>query len=416
MLPRLDLDQRFTVQGPIPVFNITTPPTVPGGVATTREVQFGRTFSRSLNVTSTFDSDPFGRRRDGVRAARAGEQVAMTGIEQARNELVYAVQATYLAALRSRALIRVAREAIEASQEQQRVAEAQFRAGTAPEFDVLRASVQVANNRQTLVSAEASYRRTLGALGRLLGEEVIPDRELAPVEPPPATDAVASSVAGAAATGASVAGSTGFPLPNSTLEQALAEAFTRRPEVIRAEWTRKLAETRVKIEKKGNAPGLGLAVGFQFNPDQAGFAVVTKTYSIIANLTIPLFDGGVTQARTRQARAGVDEASAQLRAARTGIADEVRTAFIDLSEASDRRKTAGENTRQAREALRIARVRYNAGLAQNVEITDAQVALTLAQSNEVNAGYDYLTAVASFNRSVGRLARISVIAPKEAAR
>jgi outer membrane protein len=82
----------------------------------------------------------------------------------------------------------------------------------------------------------------------------------------------------------------------------------------------------------------------------------------------------------------------------------VRTALVDLEEATERRRAASANTAQAREALRIAPVRYTAGLAPNVEVTDAQVALTQARSNEVNAAYDYLAALANLNRGLGRYA------------
>ena len=119
---------------------------------------------------------------------------------------------------------------------------------------------------------------------------------------------------------------------------------------------------------------------------------------------MPLFDAGLTRARTRQARADLQTASSQLRAARNTVAEEVKQTLIDMEEARERRVSAAANSRQAREALRIARVRYNAGLAPNVEVTDAEAALTQARSNEVNAGYDYLAALANLNRSLGRYA------------
>ncbi len=425
--PRLDLEQRFTYQGPIPVFSFTTP-AAGGQPARTQEVQFGLPFTRNLNVTGSFDVDPFGRKRTAKQAASRGVEVVRAGFFQTQNELVYAVQNLYLAALRQQALIEVAREAIEAAREQLRVADAQFRAGTAPEFDVLRASVQVANNRQTLVQAEANQRRTLTALLQLLGIEAQAIPTLAPIALPPEPEAV-MELAVRRIQGRPEPGELPASLPRKptetpppptppvaqgglppmgpapdSLDLALAEAFSRRPEVVRAEWNRRVAETRVRLERKGNLPGLTLAASFLFNPDQAGFAVVTKSYSLVANLTIPLWDGGVTRARTRQARAEVDQAAAAARGARLQVEEEVRRTWTDLLEAVERRKAAAANTVQAREALRIARVRYEAGIAQNVEVTDAQVALTQSRTNEVNTAYDYVNSVANLNRSLGRYA------------
>jgi outer membrane protein TolC len=58
---------------------------------------------------------------------------------------------------------------------------------------------------------------------------------------------------------------------------------------------------------------------------------------------------------------------------------------------------------QAEEALRIARVRFQAGMATGVEVTDAEVALTQAKTNQVNAEYDYLLAQAKLEKAIGKL-------------
>jgi outer membrane protein TolC len=414
-MPRLDVAQRFTVQGPIPSFSFAPAPGQPP-----QEVKFGQEFTRNLNVTGSYDTDAFGRLRARREAAQHGVNVTRGAYYLAQNELVFAVQNVFFAALRSRELIKVAQSTLDASREQLRVAEAQFRAGTVPEFDVLRARVQEANNRQSLVSAEAAYRRTRQSLARLLAMEgdALPDP--APVALPPEPDAVAS-MAAREAMDAARRDAPGPPArtepelppltaPLPSLEVALNEAFQRRPEVYRAAWAERVAQARVKIERKGNVPSLSFQAGFAFNPDQAGFAFETKTYSLVANVMIPLWDGGVTKSRTSQAREDVRAAQAQLRAARLEVTEEVRRSLTDLQDAAERRRAASANTSQAVEALRIARVRYNAGLAQNVEVIDSQAALTLARTNEVNAAYDYLIALAALNRSLGRYAS-AVIAP-----
>jgi outer membrane protein TolC len=420
-LPRLDGRAGFTVQGPIPTFTITSPSPVPGQPPTTQEVAFGKTFTRSFGVNLTYDVDPFGRLRLNRLAAERQENVVRGGLYLTQNELVYAVQNVYLSALRAQELIGVAREAIEAAQEQLRVAQAQFRAGTAPEFDVLRASVQVSNLRQSLVTAQANHRRTLATLAQLTSLEPETRVELVPVVLPPEPDAVAIDTArlaieppAEAAPSDSGGLFTDRPLAATraprSLQSALAEAFDRRPEVYRAEWSRRAAEARVRFERRGNYPSVNLNAGFQYNPDQTGFAVETKTWSIVANVAIPIWDAGLARARVRQAQADVAAAAAQLESARDVVAEEVKRTLLDLQEATERRRAASANVAQAREALRIARVRYAAGLAPNVEVTDAEAALTEARSNEVNAAYDYLTALANLNRSLGRYAGETLIA------
>jgi outer membrane protein TolC len=414
LLPRVDANATFTEQGPIPSFTFTSPSATPGEPARTEQIRLGNPFTRNISVGATYDPDPFGRLRANREAARRNVRVARGQYYTAQNELVYAVQSLYLQALRSQELISVAREAVEAASEQLRVSEAGLRAGTAAEFDVLRARVQVSNNRQQLVTAEGTYRRALAALAQELSQPGTTRIELVPVALPPEPDRVAAATARTvieppaetpreAGTGLPGSDIIETPVPQS-LDRALSEAFNRRPEIYSAEWSRRAAQSRVKFERLGNYPSVALGANFFYNPDAAGFAAVTKSYSLVANIAIPIWDAGLARARTRQAKANVDIAAAQLRTTKDQVTEEVRRALADLEDATERRRSAQANTAQAREALRVARVRYEAGLGTIVEVTDAEAALTQARANEVNAGYDYVSALAALNRSLGRYA------------
>lgn len=413
--PRFDATVRGTVRGPNPSFDITLPPAQPGGPTRRQTIEFGRTFTRNFAVGGSYDPDPFGRLRLGRQGAGESLQAVVESYYAAQNELVFAVQQLYLGALRQKELVQVAREAVQASQEQLRVAEANRRAGLAADYDVLRARVQVENNLQSLRTAEAAQSRTLTALGRLLSLEPEQPLELAPVALPPDPVPVAVETADdvlAREESAVPAPLSAGRLPRS-LRQGLDEAFSRRPEVARADWARRAAETQVRIQRRGNSPTLALSFSLNFDPDQTGFAVEEKTYSLVANLSIPIWDGGLTRARTRQAEAEADAARARARQAREEVVEDVRTALVDLRDALDRRRTAGANTVEAREALRIARVRFQAGIGSTVEVADAESALTRARTNEVNAAYDALEALAGLNRALGRYAdrRLAVQRP-----
>ena len=402
-LPRFDGNAQFTVQGPIPVFSFTQQPTTPGGPTKTQEIAFGKTFTRNFAVKGSYNPDPFGRLGNQREAARRQVNVARGGYYTAQNELVYAVQNVYLAALRAQELVHVQQEALTAAQEQLRVAEAQLRAGTAPEFDVLRARVQVENIRQNLVTAGANVKRTTASLGRLLSIEPTTTVELVPVTVPADASGIAATTARSVLSPLPGAAAVSSPAPTS-LEAALGQAFTQRPEVYRAEWARRVAEAQVKFEKKGRLPDVSLTAGGFYNPDVTGFAAIDKSWSVIANVAIPIWDAGLSRARTRQAQADVQSAAARLESARDEVAEDVKTALVDVEESAERRRTALANVEQAREALRIAQVRYTAGLAQNVEVTDAEAALTQARANAVNADYDYVAALAALNRALGAYA------------
>jgi outer membrane protein TolC len=401
-LPRLDADARVMIQGPIPEFQITIPPEEPGGAPRQETIRFGQPLQRTLTITGSYTPDVFGRLGAQRQAARGTANVARGGLLAVQNELVFAVQNIYLAALRARELIQVQQEAVEAAREQLRVAQAQLAAGTVPEFDVLRARVQVENVRQNLAVAEGNFRRTTATLRRILSLPGDAPLVLAGVQLPPEVEDIT------VATAQRILLPSPEPLTAApaveTLEQALSRAFLQRPEVYQAEWARRAADERVRAERRGRLPTFGVAANFFYTPDAVGLAPLRESWSIVAFAAIPIWDAGLARARTRQAEAERDIAHAQLRGIQDQISEDVRRSLADLEEAIDRRRAAEANVDEAREAQRIARVRYEAGLAPPLEVTDAETALVVARANAVNAAYDQLIALATLNRSLGAYA------------
>src|SRR5262249_5168138 len=155
----------------------------------------GNTFQRNLTFTGVYNPDPFGRLRANTRNFRDKVKVERGTFLVTQNELVYSVQNVYVAALRARALVTVAEEALKDAQEQLRSAEPRLRAGTAPEYDVLRARVQVVNIQQNLVTAQATTRRTVSNLVRLLSIDPTTRLELVPIALPPEPEQAAIATA-----------------------------------------------------------------------------------------------------------------------------------------------------------------------------------------------------------------------------
>ncbi len=122
----------------------------------------------------------------------------------------------------------------------------------------------------------------------------------------------------------------------------------------------------------------------------------------LLDLRIPIWDGGVTAARVAQAYADVNRSREQLEQTRLGTGLEARTAALTLQQAIERVSTTAENVVLAEEALRLATVRYNAGIATLVEVTDAESALTQARFNAVDSRYDYAVALADLQDDPAR--------------
>lgn len=431
--PQLSFISLHTQQGPIRT--ITFPPTTPGQPP--RTIKLGQSLNRVWTFSLTQPLDVSGRLRLTRILSGIALNQAKTTVEQARNDLILKVYEAYLNLLRAKAFSQVQEQAVSAAREHHRIALAQYQAGTAAQFDVLRASVQVENLRQTLVSAQRVERSAQAGLAILLGLDPSEPIEVEPApQLPPPPSPVAPPLIPASQTGGGNQDKAKAPQPSSlptlgtssanpstenqpqpppegetldripnSLEEALEEAYRNRPEVRLAEESIRLAQRQKQLEYRGRLPLFNITGNYTFTPDAQGFAPVKKSWNITANLTWNLWDSGLVKERIREAEANLRAAEDQAKQARLTVALDVRNAFLELEEARERRRTASANVLQAEEALRIARLRFQNGISTGVEVTDAEVALTQAQVNAVNADYDYLIALARLYRALGRFGK-----------
>jgi len=118
-------------------------------------------------------------------------------------------------------------------------------------------------------------------------------------------------------------------------------------------------------------------------------------------LSKPLFDGGQARASTRQAEAALEKAQLAAEHVEDAIELEVTQAALAVNAARQKLKTTQATVDQAVEGLRIAQLRYENGVGTQVEVLDAQVALTAARTNNVNAQYDFQVALARLWSAMG---------------
>ena len=155
-------------------------------------------------------------------------------------------------------------------------------------------------------------------------------------------------------------------------------------------------------------PSLGVSVGYYSIRSSTGTPI--NEPEAIVGLNIPLYDAGVARDRVKQARAEVAASITAKRDVTDHIALEVQQDYLGLVQARDQVAVANQAVVQARTAFSIARVRYNAGVGSRaglsplLEFADAQAALILAETNRVNALYDYNAARVGLDRSTGRFA------------
>jgi outer membrane protein TolC len=190
-------------------------------------------------------------------------------------------------------------------------------------------------------------------------------------------------------------------------QSAVREALESRPEVLESNAALTAAERGVTYERRRSLPTVSLSANYVAQPNAAGF---TREHQAALALTfnIPIFEGGRNRARVRQAEAAVAIAQTDRRSAVDQVTLDVQQAYVTLIQARERVQVANVGVAQAREAFRLARVRARAGVtatpqaSPQLELSNAQATLSQAETNRVNALYDYNQARSELDRAIGR--------------
>jgi outer membrane protein TolC len=130
-------------------------------------------------------------------------------------------------------------------------------------------------------------------------------------------------------------------------------------------------------------------------------SAAANTYSIAATVRVPIFDGGRTTARRLEAQSDVRRREAELTELRGRVEYEVRASLLDLTAADQQVQTAKTNVDLAAQQLQQARDRFGAGVAGNLELTQAQEAVATASDAYISALYAHNLAKAGLARSLG---------------
>ena len=347
---------------------------------TTTNNNFG-TLNRLSNLNAASARVTVAQLIDLTGIVRTAEQIgqleeALTRLELARTRQETALQVKngYYSVLRAQAFVGVNEAAVSQSAELLRVTTAQRDAGVASQFDVLRAQTQLDNNRQALISSRNQVAIAKNAFANTLGIDpstpVTP--EIPTVPPPPALD-----------------------------EEALIQtAISQRPEYLQADINVVKAQKNIKLAHRNLEPFANVVAGGVYD-GTSRFLQQRGSAALGVTLTVPLYDGGATRASQEAARTDERGALIQKDQFVRGIKAEVQQSVIAVGDARDRSVSVAATVTQAQEALRLANVRFRAGVGTQLDVNDAQVALTQAQTNQVNAQYDYLGALARLSRAVG---------------
>jgi len=189
------------------------------------------------------------------------------------------------------------------------------------------------------------------------------------------------------------------PLSTPGLDESLRRAYTSRSDY-RAGLSRvRAAELARKAATAGYYPSADLQADYGdigINP-----ATSNGTFHVAGTVTIPLFQGGKVHGDVLQAEAALRQTRSQLEDLRGRIDNEVRTTLLDLSAAAEQVEVARSSVDLAQQTLSQAQDRFSAGVADNLEVIQAQETVASANENYISSLYAHNLAKVSYARAIG---------------
>ncbi len=188
-------------------------------------------------------------------------------------------------------------------------------------------------------------------------------------------------------------------VPEITLQQALDRAYMERPDYLSA-----IERVRAAEATRGAALGEALpAVHATADYGRIGLSPssAVATYNVVGSVTVPLFQGGRTQGRVIEADADIRSRRAELETLRADIYYDIRNAFLDMQATEEELRTSTQSRDLANQQLMQARDRFQAGVASNIEVVQAQEAVAVANEQFIGANYGFLMAKAMLAGALG---------------
>jgi outer membrane protein TolC len=253
--------------------------------------------------------------------------------------------------------------------------------GVVAKIDVLRAQVELQTEQQRLIAAQNQLSIDKLALARVIG---LPNAQAFRV-----TDTVPYS-----------------PLADLTLEQAISKAGAARPDYLGAKRQVAAAELALRASAAEAYPSASVAADYGAI-GSPNFGSAHGTFSAGVALAIPIFQGTKVRADRLQASAALEQRKAELADLGARIDDQVRTTFYNLKSSSELVAVAKSNVELADQTLTQARDRNAAGVADNLEIVQAQESVAAANQS-------YIASLYAFNVAKLSLAQVLGVAEQEA--
>ncbi|MCE5286737.1 MAG: TolC family protein [Pelosinus sp.] len=314
-----------------------------------------------------------GRNNGLMDQAKLNADSADLALDKTKQQTVLDATTAYFSVLQAKNMEKVNQETVDSLTAHLNNVQAQYGVGVVAKSDVLRSEVELASAKQNLTKAQNAYDVAVATLNNIIGEPLDTANEYSDDFNHDSYDV--------------------------SLEDSIKAALTNRPEIAQAQNNIEIAEAGVRVAKSGDLPTVNLSGTTGVNGNS--FPGNNDNWSVGLTASWNIFDAGLTSAKVKEARTSTDKALAAQKQTSDAIELEVRQAYLGIAEAQQRIQTAQVAIDKASEDMNIAQTKYQAGVGTNLDVIDAQLALTQAKTNYTQAFYDYSVGKAKLNKAVG---------------
>jgi outer membrane protein len=358
------------------LFVLEFPSFIPGEPPTRFEVDFTRDYQTSLNFSLPLFTG--GALWSGYRQANYGLKASRESIRRSEQETVYNVKQAFYGFLLAREFFEAARESLDLAEKHYRNVANLYEVGMASRFDLLRSEVQVANLKPQVIRARNSLDLAELGLKTLLGIDLD--------------------------TPVVIRGSLAFQPLETEVQKSVDEALTERPEIRELDLQRRMAGETLKVARAAYWPTLAVGGAVNWWADALNLRKNTwqNFYAVNLVVSLPVLNIMETRARVARSKSVIRELEWTRKGLAETVKSEVRQAVLNYGQARESLESQEKNVEQAREAVRIAELNYNEGLATSLDVSTARVALSQARTNHSQALYDCVMSQAQLEKAIGR--------------
>lgn len=336
--------------------------------------QIGNTHSNSIAASLPIFTG--GELQGQIGQAKANYRSMLSAEEQAYNEMKETATTGYFNMLNATNMKALRQESVDRLQAHLDNVIAQYNVGIVARADVLRSEVELANAQQNYITASNEYDVAEATLNNIIGTPLgttllLKDRlQYEPYE--------------------------------NDMAYCLAYSEQHRPELKQAEYAIDSAEAALVVARSGHMPKVYANASNNWGGNGSDWpGDDDENWSVGVTASMNVFDSGVTWSKIHAAQEKLAKAKESQRQIKDNVELEVRTDYLNLREAEKRITTTQVAVASAEEDYHIAVVRYQAGVGTNIDVMDAQEALTQAKTNYYQALYNYNTSKAALNTSMG---------------